>query len=268
MKGYLHFAFVLLAMTVSFFSFSALADVIPDSGTATGLVVDKNNKPLPGAKVEIVGQSASCYTDLDGRFNLKCEPGAKELLVTYPKCPDVKKRIKPDMTIRIGRTWRDDPEYYQWFVGATCGIGATSVFGDLHGTTVAPTISLMGGRAKDVGWYAKTFLTPRAYFSESQSSTSTFGGILGGMVRMGSPSYLCMGLGFASTDISHRIQSEGIYLSTHQYHKMNWQIDFGFLSKVSEHIAINCSFNVGINNDFNYVAGSYYNIGVCYFFNK
>lgn len=247
------------------------ADVIPSTETVYGTVVDKNNNPLPGAKVEIIGQSVSAYTDLDGHFNIKCKSGAKNILVSYPKAPDVKTRIRPDMTIRIGRTWRDAPEQYQWFVGANCGIGVTYLFVnniphannnklfDAHGSVTGVTISLMGGRVKDVGWYAKVFRTPQMSYSYG-AYTYNEGGILGGMVRMGCPLHFCLGFGVGKTQLKD--------IPSFKYEKLNWQIDFGFLYRIKDHFGINLSFNAGLPKNLNYVAVSYANLGVSYFFNR
>lgn len=283
MKKTIYLTSLLTILACSLLSNRAYADVIPDNETVSGMVVDKDGQPLPGAKVEIEGQSISIFTDLDGRFSVKCKPGAKNILVTYPKAPNVKTRIKPNMTVKMGRTWRDAPDHYQWFVGGSVGVGLTSVFanqlrgahsplerGELHHTYAAPTFSVMGGRVKDVGWYAKAFYTvsydyenygfiPEGY-SDSYTSTHTSGAIIGGMVRMGCPLHLCLGVGIASTTI------DGI--PEGQYDKLNWQIDFGFLYRIKNHFGVSMTFNAGVNNYFNYVAGSYANIGVQYFFNK
>ena len=111
----IHYNIKLLAaiiIAIILFSSEAKADVIAAKDTVYGTVIGKNKEPLPGAKVEIVGQSVSAYTDIDGRFNIKCEPGAKKVLVSYPKARNIKKKITPDMTVQIGRTWRQAPEHY------------------------------------------------------------------------------------------------------------------------------------------------------------
>lgn len=276
---YIAILFTILAST--FCSLQAAADVILKNDTVYGIVVGKDGKPLPGAKVEIEGQSVSTFTDLDGRFNVRCEPGAKNIRVSYPKVPNVKTRIKPDMTVKMGRTWRDAPDHYQWFIGANFGYSLTNLMFDnlgnashtydIHESTSSLSISLMGGRVKNVGWYVKAFanLPAEAYdysydpYTNNHYAeyvdTNTFGGILGGMVRMGCPLHFCLGVGVATTNISN--------IPTY-YRHLNWQLDFGFLFRIKNHFGVNLSVNVGIDKDVNYIAGSYGNLGISYFFNK
>lgn len=41
--------------------------------TVSGIVVDENNSPLPGATIIIKGSKAGTTTDFDGKFTLKCK---------------------------------------------------------------------------------------------------------------------------------------------------------------------------------------------------
>ena len=280
--------FAVILLTLVFFSELTLADVIQKKDTVSGMVIGKNKEPLPGAKVEIVGQPYSAFTDFDGRFNIKCEPGAKRVLVTYPKARAIKKKISPDMTVQIGRTWRQVPEKYQWFVGANIGYGITAADfpveklisspdnsfdpywekRDFTDDFISPTISVMAGRVKVVGWYLKAFVNPSvetAWYEWSADGKSgvrcsNAGLILGGMVRLGCPLHLYLGGGFSYANISG--------LPTTRYSHYAWQYDMGLLFRIKDNFGINWSMNVGESKNADFFYGSYTNIGFCYFFNK
>lgn len=272
-------SFLLIA---GFWCNQALADVIQKKDTVTGLVIDSKKQPLPGARVEILGQSYSAFTDIDGRFNIKCEPGAKKVLVTYPKARAIKKKIQPDMTVQIGRTWRQVPERYQWFVGANIGIGMTFPDIELPATPEeedwgyyrnyfdvdfhSPTISVMAGRVKVVGWYVKAFVNPAVKsswdydYNYPNSRCSNFGMIAGGMVRLGCPLHLYLGGGFTHTNFSE--------IPKDYYHNIAWQFDMGLLFRIKDNFGINWSMNVGESKNADYFYDSYTNLGFCYFFNN
>ncbi len=277
-KYLLRFAIVLL--TLVFLPEPTFADVIQQKDTVTGLVIGKDKEPIPGAKVEIVDQPYSAFTDIDGRFNIKCEPGAKKVLVIYPKAKPIKKKISPDMTVQIGRTWRQAPENYQWFVGANIGIGwtVTDIYLPLIPPNgeyfdpyyddgfVAPTISIMAGRVKTVGWYVKVFSTPSArgvdydYYEIPNNHCHNMGAILGGMVRLGCPLHFYLGGGFSYTKFTE--------IPSSYYHRHGWQMDMGLLFRIKDHFGINTSLNLGTTTNNDYAFGSFLNLGVSYFFNK
>lgn len=256
------------------FPIQSKADVIAAKDTVTGTVIDKKKNPIPGAKVEIVGQPYFAFTDFDGRFNIKCYPGAKKVLVTYPKLKAAKKKITPDMTVQIGRSWKQVPEHYQWFVGANIGVSLTSTgIEKINNSSyydadfVSPTISLMAGRVKAVGWYVKTFVNPSVrpmndWSDIPDNRCSNYGVILGGMVRLGCPLHLYLGGGFVRTSFSNLKKTEYDYSNT------GWQIDMGLLFRIKDNFGINWSLNMGTSNIYNYFYGSFTNLGVCYFFNK
>ncbi|MDE5794974.1 MAG: carboxypeptidase-like regulatory domain-containing protein [Muribaculaceae bacterium] len=271
------FRFAALLLIFTLFSNTAVADVIQKKDTVTGIVIDKKKQPLPGAKVEIVGQSYSAFTDLDGRFNIKCDPGAKKVLVTYPKLRAAKKKIKPDMTVQIGRSWKQIPEHFQWFVGANIGIGLTETYtssdnfyyNDYEDDFVSPTISVMAGRVREVGWYVKAFVNPSVRMIDPDWSDfpdnkcSNFGAILGGMLRLGCPLHLYLGGGFVRTNFSNLNKVQ------YNYSNYGWQIDIGLLFRIKDNFGINWSMNLGGDTKHDaYMYGSFSNLGVCYFFDK
>lgn len=258
----------------------SVADIIQEKDTVSGIVVDKKNQPMPGAKVEIVGLPYSVYTDFDGRFNIICETGAKKVRVTYPKFRPTEQKIKPDMTVRIGnrgRRWSPAPENYQWFAGANIGLGATSTSFDLPETSIYgadvyddsfiyPNISIVVGRVKTIGWFAKAFINPSMGMIDDKEDSEypdnrcfNSGLIVGGMVRLGCPIYLCLGGGFAYTNLSA--------IPKTAYSHYSWQANLGYLFRIKNHWGINMDWNLGKNKDLP-IVGSALNLGVSYFFNK
>ena len=53
------------------------------SATIKGLVKDANGNPLSGASVTVEGQKAGTFTDGNGNYTLKVQPGAITLVITY-----------------------------------------------------------------------------------------------------------------------------------------------------------------------------------------
>lgn len=236
------------------------ADVITAKDTVTGTVIGKDKEPLPGAKVEIMGQPYSSYTDLDGRFNIKCEPGAKKVRVSYPKAREVKQKISPDMTVRIGRTWRDEPENNQWFVDANIGIGITWLdFGKYEKRFDAPNVSVMAGRVKTLGWYVRGFLSlPNTESDKSLGKATTAGATAGIMFRLWCPLHIYYGLGFGYTNLSN--------LSRADYNEWSLQYDLGLLYRFKDKLGISLGMNTGPTKNSEIIAGSFMNFGMAYFF--
>lgn len=271
------------------------ADVIAPKDTVTGTVIGRHKEPIPGAKVEIVGQPYSVFTDIDGHFNIKCDQGARKVLVSYPKARNVKKNISRDMTVQIGKSWRQAPENYQWFFGA--GIGAGYTYNEI-GQFIAfqdnpvtgyeedfwsPTLSVMIGRVKTLGWYVKGFLNfptegqncwlydrsfngyyyDNFYMGTSGIKAMTSGAILGGMVRLGCPLHLCVGVGFGYTDLDGAEE----FLNT-DFHRWSWQGDIGLLFRIKNHCGISLNMNIGATRRLDITHGSFMNLGFEYFLNK
>ncbi|PID68883.1 MAG: TonB-dependent receptor [Flavobacteriia bacterium] len=51
--------------------------------TLTGVVVDENDMPLPGADVTVKGTTRGTVTDFDGNFTLECKMRSGEIVVNY-----------------------------------------------------------------------------------------------------------------------------------------------------------------------------------------
>ena len=60
---------VLLALVLS-------VNLMAQTITQTGVVVDQNNEPMIGVTVQAKGTTTGGITDLDGNFTIKCNKGA------------------------------------------------------------------------------------------------------------------------------------------------------------------------------------------------
>ena len=54
-----------------------IAEVVQQNSKLTGTVVDANGEPVIGANVTVVGTTLGTITDIDGRFSLNANSGAK-----------------------------------------------------------------------------------------------------------------------------------------------------------------------------------------------
>lgn len=267
--------FTALLIILLIFPIASHADVIGPKDTVTGIVIGRDRQPVPGAKVKIVGQSYSTFTDLDGRFNIKCDPGARKVLVSYPKAHDITKAIAPDMTVHIGRTWRDAPENYQWFLGGSIGVGFTNTYFDKYDYSTgipnhllsrddyytAPNISIMGGRVKKLGWYAKYMLScPVKAESNSEHKAHSMAAIAGGMFRLWCPLHLYIGAGVGYTYLHQTPQ--------HLYPHFSWQVEEGLMFRIKDNYGIDLSMNIGATKNADITFMSTWNLGFIYFFDK
>ena len=51
-------------------------NMMAQSITQTGVIVDQNNEPMIGVTVQVKGATTGGITDLDGNFSIKCNKGA------------------------------------------------------------------------------------------------------------------------------------------------------------------------------------------------
>ena len=89
----------------------------------TGTVVDKDDDPVPGARVEIVGRSEYALTDIDGTFRIELPVPATKVQVSYPGYPTIERKIKPDMVIKLGKGWGANAKGYRGFFDFYGGFG-------------------------------------------------------------------------------------------------------------------------------------------------
>lgn len=73
--------------------------------TIKGTVVDAHGDPIPGVRVEVIGQDNFTFTDFDGMYQLILREPAKNLKFTYPGYSPSTYRIKPEMTVVLGKGW-------------------------------------------------------------------------------------------------------------------------------------------------------------------
>ncbi len=73
--------------------------------TVKGTVVDAKGNPIPGVRVEIPGKSEYVFTDLDGAFQIILREPTKNLKFTYPGYSPSTYKVKPEMTVVLGKGW-------------------------------------------------------------------------------------------------------------------------------------------------------------------
>jgi len=112
----------------------------------TGTVVDKDNVPVPGARVEIVGRAEYAVTDIDGSFRIELPVTAEKLQVSYPGFPTIVRKIKPDIVIKLGKGWGANAKGYRGFFDFYGGFGfggkVNVVAGDLSVTGIKNFFSM------------------------------------------------------------------------------------------------------------------------------
>ncbi len=74
--------------------------------TVKGTVLDAKGNPIPGVRVEIPGNSEYVFTDLDGAFQIILREPTKNLKFTYPGYSPSTYKIKPEMTVVLGKAER------------------------------------------------------------------------------------------------------------------------------------------------------------------
>lgn len=252
-------------LVISVWSITVEAKTIIPQDTVYGIVVDQNRTPIPGAKVEVEGQSVFAYTDIDGRFRILCSPYAKRVIVSFPKMPEIRKKIKPGMEVRLERLSMSNR--YEWFVGANVGILLLSAKKDIShesGSHFQPLytndnykgmdFSIMGGQVKDMGWYAKYQLSATGQYKVHGPSA-------GGVFRLGSPVYLSFGGGVSMTEL------KAPQYSQFDFPKFSGIVDLGLMVKVKDDIALNWSGSLWLPTSCT-DTGFTFAFGVSYFFHK
>lgn len=103
--------------------------------TVKGTVVDAQGNPIPGVRVEIPGNSQYVFTDLDGAFQIILREPTKNLKFTYPGYSPSTYKVKPEMTIVLGKGWSGHEKGYRGMYDLEGGIGfkgkATFASGDI-----------------------------------------------------------------------------------------------------------------------------------------
>ena len=154
------------------------------------------------------------------------------------------------MTIKLYLALLDTPDRYQWMLGVGIGMSFTSPKGIESGHPSFETqtynginLSLMTGRVKNIGWYAK-------YQFSTSSHFTIHGPSAGGMVRLGSPVYLYLGGGVAK-----RVFTSLNNIHTQHSH-MGATIDMGILFKVLDNIGIGFNGNLVLPTSYSNISTS------------
>ena len=62
---------------------NAMVQIVTQTKTVKGTVLDENGEPLIGVSIVVKGTSTGTITDFDGKFSIDLPAGSKELLISY-----------------------------------------------------------------------------------------------------------------------------------------------------------------------------------------
>lgn len=172
--------------------------------TVNGIVVDKKGNPLPGVRIEIPGSSDWTVSDLDGTFSITPPYGSKKVQATYAGMNSRKVKLKDGMKIKMkeGNWWSQKPDEWNWFAEAIFALPDPP-----GGDVFNPAYGLMLGRVKNFGYYVKGvtntfgmkaedfFNSDPGFIDKKKSSYWSITG--GGIVRLGCPIHLYLGVGYS-----------------------------------------------------------------------
>ncbi len=91
--------------------------------TVKGTVLDAKGNPIPGVRVEIPGNSEYVFTDLDGAFQIILREPTKNLKFTYPGYSPSTYKIKPEMTVVLGKGWAGHERGVRGMIDLEGGMG-------------------------------------------------------------------------------------------------------------------------------------------------
>ena len=185
-----------------------------------GVVTDKAGNPISGARVEVKGTSFFTTTSVDGRFSLETPMMIDKVRVSSVGRVTRKVDVTPDMVVVMRPTsyWHNPPTRYQYFVGVQATVPS------FERSEVA--FGAMAGVVKKVGLYARFVTcgqpsTTRTMLDDSSASgyywaekggkagyTAVTGGLI---VRLGSPIYLTLGVGYVQRKYA-RLHSSGEWM--------------------------------------------------------
>lgn len=269
---------LLAALSICLFAFQSARSAekaLPD--TVRGIVVNLQNEPLPGAKIEITGQPGIFYTDIDGRFIIPCQPGRKEMRVSYPKMKDVLTKLQARMRVVMGKNWRHVPEKFQMFIGVNAGLSKLSTEGfhsrihngfcnesshDNFDNFSGPNFGVMIGGVKAAGWYAKYAL----FMKPHDISVSNV--VIGAMARLGCPLHIYVGGGISHAHLlinryPRKPNNYDDVFDKYNFKAVSPSIDAGLMFRLRS-IAFNLSSTYSWNDDYKY--NSIVSLGFNYFF--
>lgn len=140
----------LLALFLVGMSYAASAQTVVD-----GKVTDRQGVPIPGARVEARNGGETTLTEFDGSFHLESQQSIRRIAVDYVgvQSKTVKKTQSP-MTIVMAKTniWNRKPLKPTWLLSLQAGFPESK--------SMQPSVGLMFGRFKKIGWYVKGLYGP------------------------------------------------------------------------------------------------------------
>lgn len=220
--------------------------------TINGTVTDKSGNPIPGAKVEIPGTEESVLTDLDGTFSLSTSSTPTVVNVYYVGMLPKKQAIAPDMLIKLSKMtwWNKKPDEWQLFATIEGAFPEKSMKNPAYGISI--------GYIKDYGVYAKALFSATPSTSHEwddftalkpwtkgayKSGTQAY--VIGGMVRLGCPFYLNLGVGYMNRTVAWEL-SDGSWAKYNEDCYSGLCIDVGLTLRAGDHFMINGGILAGM----------------------
>ena len=237
--------------------------------TVSGIVTDKKGNPIPGAKVEIKGGTESTITELDGTFTLETKTPAQKVKVYYVGMQAKELKVKPDMLIKMSDSswWREKPDKYKWLVGVQMAIPDNAEF--------KPSLGLMLGRVKDIGWYVKGVYSKEPdtngsmetedyyrHWLTGKTERSYWNATAGFIARLWSPIHVYVGAGYSDRTVAWEEQN-GNHVEYEPDCYYGAVIECGVMLKIKRFFV---NGGVMLNNDSNSFKDCVGNFGVGIYF--
>lgn len=251
-------------MTTAIFLWGLLA--VQAQTTVSGTVTDKKGNPIPGAKVEIPGTEESVLTDLDGTFSLTTSVSPSTINVYYVGMQPKQQTVRPDMLVRLSRTtwWNKRPDEWQLFVELNGAFPEKSMKSPAFGGTV--------GYVKDYGIYARVLFsaTPSTThewddfttlkpWTKGEYKSGTQAYVVGGLLRLGCPLYLNVGLGYMNRVVAWEL-SDGSWAKYNDDSYSGLCIDAGLTLRMGDHILLSGGLLTGTKT----AMAPYVGLGYCF----
>lgn len=203
-------------------------------GGATGTVVDGDGNPLPGALVEEVGGVESVITELDGTFPLQSVSHSSRLRASYAGMQSKTKAAKSGVVFKLANNgWlNESPERYEWIATLQ---GAFPEGGLSH-----PSLGVMVGRVKDIGWYVKGVYRPvkstdcdyeSGRWTTGKSKPSYWAATAGAIVRVKGPFHVYVGGGYVDRKVAWEL-ADGTYAKNTELSYNGATLDYGLMFKM------------------------------------
>lgn len=206
------FTFALLTMGIAFAQIHNI--------TITGVVIDNNGNPLPGAEVIATGGGASTMTDADGSFSLNVSPFLKSFTVYYVGLGSKTQNIKGRNYFVVTMA----PRSNYGFINAFTGYVSAGEYGSLP-------IGIMGGMLGKWGFYAKY------YYASKYGDYGVLAGFTKSIYKRNS--FIYVGVGTATAHWGN-------------WAKMGVGLDLGYIYRY-KHIDISVGCTMGIKHtDYSY----------------